>query len=82
VREQFWRRAACAHLQTSAPDEMGDAICADCGASVRVVLTQAAFMDTIDSVYRGFGGGRRHSKRCVRLEGGGFLCADDCRVRA
>jgi hypothetical protein len=50
---EFWRRVACAHSQVSAPDEMGDAICADCGATVRVVLTDAAIMDTIGSVYRG-----------------------------
>lgn len=70
----------CAHSQTSPPDEMGDAICGDCGATVRVKLTEAAFMDTIDTVYRDFGGGRRHSKRCVRLPDQQWVCADDCRM--
>lgn len=70
----------CQHKTHSGPDEMGDAVCADCGASVRVVLTEAGFMDAVDSVYRNYGR-VSHSKRCVRLDRG-WICADDCKLRS
>jgi hypothetical protein len=75
-----WKQISCLHKQTSPPDEMGDAICADCGARVRIVLTEAAFMDTIDTIWRDHGRFGRHSKRCVRLENGDCLCSDDCSI--
>lgn len=72
----------CPHRQTSPPDELGDAICGDCGQTVRVTLTGAALLDLADTVYRDLGHGRRHSKRCVRLPDRTWLCAEGCSAGA
>lgn len=74
----FWN--ACAHAQTSPPDEMGEAICGDCGHVVRTTLTLANLTDTFERVLRDHGQGRRHSMRCVRSDLG-WICGDDCRMR-
>lgn len=70
----------CPHTQHSPPDEMGAAICGNCGSTVRVKFTRAGFMDAVDSVYRNFGM-VSHSKRCVRLDDQRWVCADDCEMR-
>jgi hypothetical protein len=76
----LWFPQFCDHKQTSPVDEMGDAICADCGKVIRKVLTEAGFMEAANAVYRDYGHFGHHSKRCVHLEDGGWICASDCRI--
>lgn len=69
---EFWN--ACWHSNQSQPDTDGDAICFDCGKTLRgVVLTKAMFMRFSETALRqGY-----HSMRCVRSDLG-WVCAADC----
>lgn len=68
----FWRRATCSHTRTTEPDERGDALCQDCGGSVRVTLTQAAFFETVAALER-----EPHKHGCVETEHG-WVCVPAC----
>lgn len=65
----------CLHRTYSAPDELGEAICFECGARVSVVLTPASISRAAETVRRG-----RHSRLCVDTPHG-WVCATDCTMQ-
>jgi hypothetical protein len=63
----------CAHSETTAPDERGEGICLACRRVVVVRLTQHILSEAFDAVRR-----NGHSKRCVEVDGGQWVCATGC----
>lgn len=72
---EFW--SMCPHQNYSSPDEMGDAICADCGRVIRVALTLPAMLEFKRTIERNYGS-YSHSKKCVQYGRHSWVCDKDC----
>jgi hypothetical protein len=75
VSSDWIRRVVCRHERHTEPDELGSALCQDCGGLVTVTLTRAAFDQAVEAVRR-----QPHIRACVDA-GDGWICAPGCPAR-